>query len=366
MGKDTFIFRLSWVEAMEELPEAVQAELYKAIPLYAMTGKTPQLSAIAKAVFSFIRLDMDKDCQKYEEAVTRRSNGGRRGGRPKIFESGMQDYSEEQQEQADLFPQDEESADAQDENLKVSENANENIDETKNLKVSKKPQGFSDEQNNLKVFEKPQGFNDAQKNLKVISENSPYTRRDNDSVYDCVYDNEKDKSFSSCYSTPNPFQGASEEEKQKIHLLVVFFFNNYRDPAAEVDKFLAYNNTGGRVWAKMEEEERKSCLNLWRQKDGDGKTVPADRLPEGDLARWWDIYSLMIASQAPEQVLRDALDKDIKFAPNPRDKTILTLFVPPSVHEYIERNLSVFEAKLREYMAEKGYTKLNYKIIKHT
>ena len=45
---------------------------------------------------------------------------------------------------------------------------------------------------------------------------------------------------------------------------------------------------------------------------------------------------------------------------------MLNLYTPSSVHEYIERNLSVFEAKFKEYMARKGYTKLIYIIIKHT
>ena len=47
--KDSFVFYRDWLNVMEQLPAEIQLELYQAVAQYALNGKTPTLSPMAKS-----------------------------------------------------------------------------------------------------------------------------------------------------------------------------------------------------------------------------------------------------------------------------------------------------------------------------
>lgn len=82
MTKDSFILYKSWAEMMSEMPDKELAELMRAIACY-QTGKDFDIkSPMVSAVFSMVRDQFEKDDEKYEETCRRRSESGKKGGRP--------------------------------------------------------------------------------------------------------------------------------------------------------------------------------------------------------------------------------------------------------------------------------------------
>lgn len=77
--KDTFIFKKSWADALEQWSDDIKLEVYNAIISYAFTGGIPQMSQAAGMAFSFIKNDIDVNNSKYEEVIKKRSEAGRRG-----------------------------------------------------------------------------------------------------------------------------------------------------------------------------------------------------------------------------------------------------------------------------------------------
>lgn len=77
--KDSFVFYASFYEAISNLPGDTQLEVYNAICKYALLGELPELSPIAKAMFTVMRPVMDAASARYEASVA----NGRKGGRPK-------------------------------------------------------------------------------------------------------------------------------------------------------------------------------------------------------------------------------------------------------------------------------------------
>jgi len=72
MKKDSFVFYTEWFQSIDELPPAVRLEVYDAIKVYVTTGKVPSdLSQLAKAVFSFIRRDLERTIEKYNAKCQR-------------------------------------------------------------------------------------------------------------------------------------------------------------------------------------------------------------------------------------------------------------------------------------------------------
>ena len=109
--KKSFVMYESWGAAIEKMNNEQAGELIKAIYAFQKNPDVvPEDPAIA-FVFEIIKQKLEEDNKRYEEVCAARSEGGKKGGRPK--------------------------ANGSDENLKVNE------EEDKNLKVSEKNQkGF--------------------------------------------------------------------------------------------------------------------------------------------------------------------------------------------------------------------------------
>lgn len=66
MARDSFIFYRSFYEAIDEIPEQNQAEVYRAIMRYALNQEEYELEGISKAIFSLVKPQLDANYRKYE------------------------------------------------------------------------------------------------------------------------------------------------------------------------------------------------------------------------------------------------------------------------------------------------------------
>ncbi len=82
MEKNSFVFYLSFDEALRELPEKSRLRLYDAITDYALRGKDTVFTGIEKAVFSLIKPQLQANNQRYENGC-KGAEFGKLGGRPK-------------------------------------------------------------------------------------------------------------------------------------------------------------------------------------------------------------------------------------------------------------------------------------------
>lgn len=314
MSKDTFIFRLSWMEAMSGLDEDIQREVCRAIPIYAATGEVPEMGTIAKAVFGFIKSDMDRDSQKYTETVSRRAEAGRRSGEQR---RGTQKVATNEQ--------------------------NEQVFDLLNKKNSCSQKRTK--RTNVHFVQQ--------------DEKHTYSRRDNDSDCDNEYDSDSvEKEKNSFSSSPNPMQGLPEEKQQERFLLERFFFGNYEAPECEVRKFLAFNRTGGRDWDKMTEKERASCLELWSQKDASGKAIPPGRFSGDFLTMWREAYDIAARNGAPPEIAGDMLSDGIRCKAT--KGAAFELWLPKRLYEFIERNLDTLKPVIWPFIQSSGCTRLQY------
>lgn len=93
--RDSFVYHLAWEEVMDNLPGEVREEVRNAIIGYARLGVTSELKPLAKVAFEFVRKDMDRDFQKYQETVSARSENGKRGAKARWDKPPADDVADE-------------------------------------------------------------------------------------------------------------------------------------------------------------------------------------------------------------------------------------------------------------------------------
>ena len=81
--KSSFLIYLDYKEQFELLSDEELGRLLRAIMLYEETGEITELSGMLKMAFSFIKTQLDKDRQKYEDKCEKNRENAKRGGRPK-------------------------------------------------------------------------------------------------------------------------------------------------------------------------------------------------------------------------------------------------------------------------------------------
>lgn len=79
VSKKSFIFNYEWQEVLKDYPAEVRLEVYDAIIEYAISGTLFELKPLAKMAFSFIKLQIDYNNEKYEGIVEKRREAGRKG-----------------------------------------------------------------------------------------------------------------------------------------------------------------------------------------------------------------------------------------------------------------------------------------------
>lgn len=73
MARDSFIFYRSFYEAIKEVPEDSQLQIYKAISIYALEQEEIELTGISKAIFSLVKPQLDANYKKYENGKQNKS-----------------------------------------------------------------------------------------------------------------------------------------------------------------------------------------------------------------------------------------------------------------------------------------------------
>ena len=69
MERNSFIFYKGWREAIKDLPDDVRLEIYESIIEYATTGNLRGLKPMANIAFNFIKIDIDRDTEKYKMCI---------------------------------------------------------------------------------------------------------------------------------------------------------------------------------------------------------------------------------------------------------------------------------------------------------
>ncbi|MDR0754562.1 MAG: DUF6291 domain-containing protein [Prevotellaceae bacterium] len=83
MERKSFVFYKDWRDAIMDLPNEIRLEVYDSIIEYALSGKQRTLKSLASVAFNFIKLQIDRDTERYVSIVDRNHKNGQLGGRPK-------------------------------------------------------------------------------------------------------------------------------------------------------------------------------------------------------------------------------------------------------------------------------------------
>ena len=83
MKRDTWVFYTEWTDHFELLNDHQRSALIMAIMYYQQERELPEMDGITQMAFSFIKKTLDRDSEKWQEIVKKRSEAGKKGGRPK-------------------------------------------------------------------------------------------------------------------------------------------------------------------------------------------------------------------------------------------------------------------------------------------
>lgn len=87
MKKKSFIIRLENIEQFNMLTDEQCGKLLKAMCRYVDTGEVENFNdTMVSFAFSFLKGQIDRDAEKYEEMCTKNAENGKKGGRPKKSE----------------------------------------------------------------------------------------------------------------------------------------------------------------------------------------------------------------------------------------------------------------------------------------
>jgi len=81
MARDSFIFYRSFAEAIDDLPDKEQLELYRAIKEYALNGQEIELTGLGKTFWKLIKPQLTANNKRYENGK-KGAEYGKLGGRP--------------------------------------------------------------------------------------------------------------------------------------------------------------------------------------------------------------------------------------------------------------------------------------------
>ena len=92
--KKSFVLYCDYKKHFALLPAEDQGRLLMAIFDYVETGAEPALESSSLMAFSFIRAQLDRDIEKYNEICRKRKEAGSRGGRPSKAEGKSENQTE--------------------------------------------------------------------------------------------------------------------------------------------------------------------------------------------------------------------------------------------------------------------------------
>ena len=123
MERDSFVFYKSFYEAIKEIDEKNQLQVFVAICEYSLNEKEIELTGISKAIFTLIKPNIDSAKARYTASV----ENGKKGGRPKkeTQQKPSKNLNKTQQKPSKNLNEDE------DVNVDVDDNVNEDINTQK-------------------------------------------------------------------------------------------------------------------------------------------------------------------------------------------------------------------------------------------
>ena len=133
--KNSFVFYTEYEQYFSMMTTEQAGEVLMSIFTYQTNGKTPLFSdGMQNMLFRLIKNQLDRDNEKWEETVAKRSENGKKGGRPKKAE--VLDDENEETEKADVFYNEEEKAKKANGFLGFEEKAKKAVDVDDNVSVN--------------------------------------------------------------------------------------------------------------------------------------------------------------------------------------------------------------------------------------
>ena len=81
--RDSFIFYRDWLDGLKNLDPAMRLEILEAIVRYGLDGELSELSSTSDIVFGFIKPQLDRAAERYEQICKQNRENGKKGGAPK-------------------------------------------------------------------------------------------------------------------------------------------------------------------------------------------------------------------------------------------------------------------------------------------
>lgn len=81
--KNSFLLYVDRLEVLDEMTDEDAGKLFKAIRDYVKDGSTPERGTLVSIAFRALKPALDSDSEKYHLMCLRRSEAGKKGGRPK-------------------------------------------------------------------------------------------------------------------------------------------------------------------------------------------------------------------------------------------------------------------------------------------
>lgn len=89
MDKNSFVMYTTYAEHINLLTMEQRGLLLTAIMNYASGEPLPDMDGMTRMAFSFIKVQMDRDSEKYQATVEKRRESGKLGGRPSMKANGL-------------------------------------------------------------------------------------------------------------------------------------------------------------------------------------------------------------------------------------------------------------------------------------
>lgn len=124
-GKNSFVLYVEYLQNIELLSMEQRGELFTAIMHYASGKEVEDLDGMVMMAFSFIRSQMDRDNEKYQDKLEKRREAGKKGGRPAKAKA----FSEKQTKakKANVFSEKQKNPD--NDNVDVDDNDNVDVND---------------------------------------------------------------------------------------------------------------------------------------------------------------------------------------------------------------------------------------------
>ena len=149
-----------------------------------------------------------------------------------------------------------------------------------------------------------------------------------------------------------------EEEKQERILLSYFFFEKkFLHPQRELERMRSFNSLPDRKtkWADMTPDERRGVAGLWESEEQkkakkDGRTDTRTRMPPEYLAVWRDVFDTLAGTEAPEELMRDALLDGVSIGGRSPTTGKISITCPDRLRLYIEAHAQEFLPALQKLL----------------